>query len=218
MGLPWGSLRPCSCRRAWHRFVVCVGSRISQRLLGAARQQGCSTGVLGSAANNLVENHRQYLSTGLSTDRALSRVPRGRHRVLPRLVARERYFREGKCREENHGTSPRDGGPDAIDDTRQQYLPAVQCTFACTRLVGTCQRAPRTTRLVVRRVWLRIRDDGRLSVREVKSWAVPPPRMDIPRLAPALVCCASFDLAAFHSGKPDFQFRDNLNSTSDAVK
>ena len=37
----------------------------------------------------------------------------------------------------------------------------------------------------------------------------PPPRIDIPRLAPA-VCCASFDLAAFHSGKPDFQFRDNL--------
>jgi len=56
-----------------------------QRLLGTARQQWCSTGVLGSAANNLVGNHRQYLSTGLSTDRALPRVPRGRHRVLPRL-------------------------------------------------------------------------------------------------------------------------------------
>jgi tetratricopeptide (TPR) repeat protein len=31
----------------------------------------------------------------------------------------------------------------------------------------------------------------------------------LPPLAPA-VCCANFDLAAFHSGKPDFQFRDNL--------
>ena len=121
--------------------------------------------VFGNIGNIFPQNYPQIVR--------FAGVPRGRHRVLPRLVVRERYFREGKCREENHGTSPWDGGPDAIGDTRQQYLPAVQCTFACTRLVGTCQRASRTTRLVVRCVRLCIRDDGRLSVREVKSWAFP---------------------------------------------
>ena len=146
--VPWLNTRFVS------RFVVCVGFQDLQRLLGTARQQGCSTVVLGSAANNLVGNIGNIFPQNYPQIVRFAGVPRGRHKVLPRLVVRERYFREGKCREENHGTSPWDGGPDAIGDTRHQYLSAVQCTFACTRLVGTCQRASRTTRLVVRCVRL----------------------------------------------------------------
>ena len=113
-------------------FVVGAGASAGPPLVASPYGSSASgrAGVLGVSANNLIGNHRQSLSTELSTDRTLRRLPRERHRVLPSLVVRERYFREAKCREENHGTSRRDGGPDAIDDTRQQCLPAVQCTFA----------------------------------------------------------------------------------------
>jgi hypothetical protein len=47
--VPWLNTRFVS------RFVVCVGFQDLQRLLGTARQQGCRTVVLGSAADNWSE-------------------------------------------------------------------------------------------------------------------------------------------------------------------